>query len=212
MSHGFHALARESQSAGAADLYACTIRAILVVQDSWLQHTRIWPMAKLQSSGMLIGNQVTYDWIMSVSHIWSGHHFEDDGESASVSTCSFQASMLHYVSVCVNVQIFSSPYLHDHGTSRTTLVLQCLLQKIYCSLQQQKAKSVKRGTTITELVVVWSLCSVCTSVTKSKAVILYNTLRFLLLPLQEVGKFLQITASYPNSSSPGILSIHNYVA
>ena len=54
------------------------------------------------------------------------------------------------------------------------------LQKIYYSLQQKKVKSVKRSTTITELVVVWSLCSVCTSVTKSKAVILYNTSRFLL--------------------------------
>ena len=44
------------------------------------------------------------------------------------------------------------------------------------------AKSEKRKacTTITELVVVWSLCSVCTSVTKSKVVILYNTSHFLL--------------------------------
>ena len=31
-------------------------------------------------------------------------------------------------------------------------------------------KSVKRCHTITELVVVWSVCSVCTSVTKSKVV------------------------------------------
>ena len=54
------------------------------------------------------------------------------------------------------------------------------IQKIYYSLQQQKAKSVKHSATITELVVVWSLCSVYTSVTKSKAVILYNTSRFLL--------------------------------
>ena len=54
------------------------------------------------------------------------------------------------------------------------------IQKIYYSLQQQKAKSLKRSTTITELVVVWSLCSAYTSVSTSKAVILYNTSRFLL--------------------------------
>ena len=49
-----------------------------------------------------------------------------------------------------------------------------LLQMMYYSLQQQKVKSVKHSTTITELVVVWSLCSVCASVTKSKAVLLYQ--------------------------------------
>ena len=37
-----------------------------------------------------------------------------------------------------------------------------------------KSEKVKRSTTITELVVVWNLCSVCTCVTKSKAVILYQ--------------------------------------
>ena len=47
-------------------------------------------------------------------------------------------------------------------------------------MEQQKVKSVKHGTTITELVVVWRLCSVCTSVTSSKAVIHYYTSRFLL--------------------------------
>ena len=36
----------------------------------------------------------------------------------------------------------------------------------------KKVKSVKRRSTITELVVVWSLCNVCTSVTKSKVVTL----------------------------------------
>ena len=36
------------------------------------------------------------------------------------------------------------------------------VQKIYYSLQQQKVKSVERVTTITELVVVWSVCSTCT--------------------------------------------------
>ena len=55
-------------------------------------------------------------------------------------------------------------------------------------------KSVKRRTTITELVVVWSFCSVCTytlgtSVTKSKPGILYNASSFLLQLLQGVGKF-----------------------
>ena len=39
-------------------------------------------------------------------------------------------------------------------------------------LATEKAKSVKRRTTITELVFVWSLCSVCISVTKSKVVTL----------------------------------------
>ena len=34
---------------------------------------------------------------------------------------------------------------------------------------------VKHCTAITDLVVVWSLCSVCTIMTKSKAAILYNT-------------------------------------
>ena len=43
-----------------------------------------------------------------------------------------------------------------------------------------KMISVECSTAITELVVVWSLCSVCTSVTKSKAVILYSISRFLL--------------------------------
>ena len=46
------------------------------------------------------------------------------------------------------------------------------VQKIYYSLQQQKVKSVKCKTTITELVAVWSLYNVCTSVTKSKVVTL----------------------------------------
>ena len=36
------------------------------------------------------------------------------------------------------------------------------VQKIYYSLQQQKVKSVEHVTTITELVVVWSVCSTCT--------------------------------------------------
>ena len=48
----------------------------------------------------------------------------------------------------------------------------------YCKstvdLQQQRVKSVKRCTTITELVVIWGVCSVCTGVTKSKAVIFVN--------------------------------------
>ena len=56
----------------------------------------------------------------------------------------------------------------------------------YYSLQEQKKWRVKHCTTITELVIVWSLCSDCTSVTKSKAVVL---LQPLLYPLQEVGKF-----------------------
>ena len=43
------------------------------------------------------------------------------------------------------------------------------------SLQNQKVKDVKCCTNITELVVVWYPHSVCTIVTKSKAVILYNT-------------------------------------
>ena len=44
-------------------------------------------------------------------------------------------------------------------------------------LATAKVKSVKRRTTITESVVVWSLCNVCTSVTKSKVVALkYFTL------------------------------------
>ena len=45
--------------------------------------------------------------------------------------------------------------------------------------------------TITELVVVWSVCSVCTSVTKSKVVgphILISALHSLSYLLQEVGK------------------------
>ena len=42
------------------------------------------------------------------------------------------------------------------------------------------AKSIKRRITITELVVVWSLRSIYASMTKSKAVILNNTSRFLL--------------------------------
>ena len=53
-------------------------------------------------------------------------------------------------------------------------------------------KSVKRCRTITELVVVWSVCSVCTSVTKSKVVgphiQLDTALHFFLQLLQEVGK------------------------
>ena len=52
-------------------------------------------------------------------------------------------------------------------------------------LATQKVKIVKPSTTITELVVVWSLCSICTSVTKSKAVVLYNTSCFLLYPCKE---------------------------
>ena len=36
------------------------------------------------------------------------------------------------------------------------------LQKVYYFLLQQKVKSVKHITTITELVVVWSVCSICT--------------------------------------------------
>ena len=48
-------------------------------------------------------------------------------------------------------------------------------------------KSVKRCLTITELVVVWSVCSVCTSVTKSKVVGLHVQLdalqRFILFAL-----------------------------
>ena len=34
-----------------------------------------------------------------------------------------------------------------------------LVQKILYSLEQQKVKSVKRISTVTELVVVWSVCS-----------------------------------------------------
>ena len=70
------------------------------------------------------------------------------------------------------------------GTMHSVLVKGGVLisgiQKIYYSLQQHKSKSIKRSTTITEVMVVWSVCSVCTSVTKSKAVMLYNTSRFLL--------------------------------
>ena len=49
------------------------------------------------------------------------------------------------------------------------------LQKIYYSLQQQKVKSVKSKTTITELVVVWNLCSICT---KSEVVTLKHSTLF----------------------------------
>ena len=53
-------------------------------------------------------------------------------------------------------------------------------EEIYYSLQQQKVKSIEHSTTITELVVAWSLVVArCTSVAKSKAVLLYNTSRFL---------------------------------
>ena len=69
-------------------------------------------------------------------------------------------------------------YCDGTGVTRSFAVHKLLIiQKIYYSLQQQKVKSVKRRTTITELVVVWSLCSVYTSVTESKAV----TLRTLVL-------------------------------
>ena len=80
--------------------------------------------------------------------------------------------------------------MHEHLSPYKTLGGKCLkffhvvknlgdcIQKICYSLQQQKVKSVKRTTTITELVVVWSLCSVCTSVTKSKVVNLKHSTLF----------------------------------
>ena len=79
----------------------------------------------------------------------------------------------------IKKKIVSAVYKIDYPDLPITFLHKPQIQ-IYYSLQQQKVKSIKRSTTITELVVVWSLCSVCTSVTKSKAVILYNTSRFLL--------------------------------
>ena len=66
------------------------------------------------------------------------------------------------------LNITFSMWIYFHGTKDLLL------------LQQQKVKSIKHSTAINELVVVWSLCSVCTSVNKSKAVILYNISCFLL--------------------------------
>ena len=45
------------------------------------------------------------------------------------------------------------------GSYHILLLLLAMLQKIYYSLQQQEVNSVECVTTITELVVVWSVCS-----------------------------------------------------
>ena len=52
----------------------------------------------------------------------------------------------------------------------------------FSKLLLAKVKSIKCCTTITELVFVWRLCSICTSVTKSKAVIFYY------IAIQQIGK------------------------
>ena len=62
------------------------------------------------------------------------------------------------------------------------------VQKIYYSLQQQKMKSA-RITTITELVVVWSVCSTCMVVLV--ATVTHATLYALPQMLQGVVKLLQ---------------------
>ena len=60
----------------------------------------------------------------------------------------------------------------NEGTLSHTYVQDPRLHRKAVYLVKRQKKNEKRSTTITELVVVWSLCSVCT---KSNAVILLNT-------------------------------------
>ena len=76
--------------------------------------------------------------------------------------------------------------------------------KIYYSLQQQKVKSMKCITTITELLVVWSVCR-CTEFLRLW--LLMQCFTLLPLMLQEVAELLQIIGEFHFSKVDLTLSL-----